>query len=224
MALVFSSLPPLNLRFSDWYSGWFSYTFPIASSSAAHVIPIIRHWFTNTAVPGVLFSDQSPPYNSKDFQDFLMRWGVTYKCSSAEYPQGSAYAELAVKNCKRFLDNYYRGADTDWDSFDRAILQIRNTPHKSNNLSPAMLLYGKRVQDCIPAHKSLLTRDWHQRFQDLIVNSLLIKPDSKQRITAERSNCRHFRSVPPWPFYLAIPNVGTGTESCRKCTTAYAAI
>ena len=29
-----------------------------------------------------------------------------------------------------------------------------------------MLLYGKPVQDCIPAHKSLFTRDWHQRFQD----------------------------------------------------------
>ena len=79
-----------GICYTDWYSGWFSYTFPIPSSSAAHVISIIRHWFTNTAVPDVLFSDQGPPYNSEDFQGFLMRWGVAYKCSSAVYPQGNA--------------------------------------------------------------------------------------------------------------------------------------
>ena len=205
-------------------SGWFSYTFPIASSSAAHVIPIIRHWFPNTAVPDVLFSDQGPPYNSKDFQDFLMRWGVAYKCSSAEYPQGNAYAELAVKNCKRLLDNYYRGADTDWDSFDRAILQIRNTPHKSNNLSLAICCTENRYKTVfLPINRCSLETGTSVS-KTVIENSLLIKRDSRQRITAERSNCRHFRSVPPWPFNLAISNVCTGTESYRKCTTAYAAI
>ena len=155
------------------------------------MIPTLCKWFSDTAVPDVFFSDQGPPYSSTDFQDFLKRWGVAYQCSSAEYPQGNSLAELAVKNCKSLLDKYYCGSRTDWESFDKGVLQIRNTPHKSNNLSPAMLLYGRPVQDAIPAHKSLFTTDWHERFADAD------RKFSDNRTRLETAYNRGTRDLPP---------------------------
>ena len=162
---LFHSHGKTGICYTDWYTGWFCYSFPMESSDASHVIPTLRKWFADTSVPDVLFSDQGPPYSSAAFQDFLQRWGVAYQCSSAEYPQGNARAELAVKNCKALLDKYYRGRSTEWELLDAAIMQIRNTPHKSNNMSPAMLLYGRPVQDTLPAHKSLFSKDWHRRLR-----------------------------------------------------------
>lgn len=155
-----------GIVFTDWYSGWFSWCWPLTSTVTPVIIPILRKFFTDCAVPDILFSDNGPPYNALEFSDFLKRWGICHNPSSAYYPQGNSYAELAVKNIKSLLEKYYNGPNTDWDGFDRAILQIRNTPHKNTNLSPAMLLYGRPVQDALPAHKSMFSHEWHQRIAD----------------------------------------------------------
>ena len=43
----------------------------------------------------------------------------------------------------------------------KGIFQWKNMSHRSIGLSPAIMLYGHPVQDAIPCHKSLLSRNWH---------------------------------------------------------------
>lgn len=179
-----------GLVYTDWYSGWFCYAYPLNVTDASKIIPEMRKWFRDTQVPDIFQSDQGPPFSSVEFQDFLKRWGVAYQCSSAEYPQGNSFAELAVKNIKSLLEKYYKGPQTDWESFDMGLLQVRNTPHK-NGLSPAILMTGKPLQDTVPAHKSLFTRDWHSKVLEFDQNF------ANRRDKMEQLYNRGARDLPP---------------------------
>lgn len=152
-----------GLVYTDWYSGWFCFQYPMKSTDADHVIPLFRKWFQDTAAPDVFWSDNGPPFNSGKFSDFLKRWGVAQKFSSPYYPQGNNYAELAVKNCKSLVNKYWKGPNTDYDDFAKGLMQVRNTPHASTGVSPAMILYGRPTQDALPAHKSFFSKNWHDQ-------------------------------------------------------------
>ena len=130
------------LVITDWYTGWFSVRMVDGDrAEAAFVIRSIREVVCDGAAPDVLFSDQGPPFGSRDVQDFLRRWGVKWEPSSPEYPQSNCYAELAVKNAKGFVTKCWDGKKMDMDKWTEGMLQIRNTPHKSTGLSPAVLLF-----------------------------------------------------------------------------------
>lgn len=148
------------LIISDWYSGWF-FVRQTREADSKFFIKSLREAMCDTAAPDVIWSDQGPPFGSREVTDFLRRWGVRWQPSSPEYPQGNSYAELGVKNAKALIRKCWDGRNLDMEKWTRGMLQARNTPHKTTGLSPAILLYGHPVQDCIPAHKSSFVRSWH---------------------------------------------------------------
>ena len=46
----------------------------------------------------------------------------------------------------------------------RALLQYRNTPSRRDGLSPAQKLFGKPIQDSIPAHHRIFAPQWQKAF------------------------------------------------------------
>ena len=54
-------------------------------------------------VPTSLSSDGGPEFSATPTSEFLSRWGVHHRESSAYYPQSNGRAEVAVKKVKRLL-------------------------------------------------------------------------------------------------------------------------
>ena len=82
-------------------------------------------------VPVELANDGGPEYTSKAFGDFLARWGVRLRVSSAYHASSNGRAEAAVKTTKRALrDNTGPDGQLDTDMFTRALLLLRNTPDR----------------------------------------------------------------------------------------------
>jgi len=52
------------------------------------------------------------------------------------------------------------------DKLCRAILQYRNTPSQKDGLSPAQKLYGRTIQDMMPAHRHLFAPEWQHSAQE----------------------------------------------------------
>ena len=139
------------LVYADRYTGWVT-IHKCEDGSAAALKKTLRMLFGVYGAPRLLSTDGGPPFPSYDVQTFLQVWGVHFRLSSAYYPQSNGRAELSVKVAKRILlDNAGPRGGLDNDKVARALLQHRNTPLQEVGLSPAQLLYGRTLKDCLPS-------------------------------------------------------------------------
>ena len=115
------------------------------------LIKALKHLFAGFGVPTELSSDGGPEFKSADLDDFLHRWGVTHRMSSAYHPRSNGRAEVTVKAMKRLLQNNIGPqGEIDTDRYVQAILQFRNTPDSDSGLSPSEVLFGRPLRDVLP--------------------------------------------------------------------------
>ncbi len=86
----------------------------------------------------------------------------SHKVSTPHYPQSNGKVEATVKSMKRIIRISWNGRSLNQDKFCRALLQYRNTPSRKDSLSPAQKLYGRPVQDIIPAHHRSFSEEWQE--------------------------------------------------------------
>ena len=123
-----------------------------AEAGAAGLIKALRQLFAQFGVPEHFSSDGGPEYTSHIMKDFMSRWGITHRLSSAYHPQSNGRAEVAVKAMKRLLvDNVDKSGNINTDAVMRGMLQLRNTPERDSGLSPAQVLLGRSLRDSLPA-------------------------------------------------------------------------
>ena len=97
----------------------------------------LRALFATFGVPTEISSDGGPEFTAKSTENFLERWGVRHRVSSAHFPSSNGRAELAVKATKRLLmDNVGADGSLDTDEMVRALLTRRNTPEPGCKISP----------------------------------------------------------------------------------------
>ena len=115
------------------------------------LIKALKHLFAGFGVPLELSSDGGPEFKSHDLEDFLSRWGVHHRKSSAYHPRSNGRAEVTVKAMKRLLqENVGVNGEIDSDRYVQAILQFRNTPESDSGLSPSEVLFGHPLRDVLP--------------------------------------------------------------------------
>ena len=121
------------------------------TTGAKGLIKALKRTFATFGIPHELSSDGGPEYTANETDDFLKRWGVKHRLSSAYNPRSNGRAEVAVKAMKRLLrDNVAPNGSVDTESFTRAILQFRNTPDPSTGTSPAEVIFGRALRDMLP--------------------------------------------------------------------------
>ena len=186
----------------DRLSGWveiFKSPHGTTHSGANGLIAALRILFSTFGVPEEISSDGGPEFTASTTADFLKRWGVAHRRSSAYFPQSNGRAEVAVKKAKRILmENVGSNGSLDNDSFLRAILQVRNTPDPDCNISPAEIVFGRPIRDafsfvsrCPKYNNPAIHPTWRRTWQ-------LKEEAMKCRFTrnCEKLN-EHSRKLPP---------------------------
>ena len=111
----------------------------------------LRSMFVTFGVPVEISSDGGPEFTARETDNFLKTWGVRHRLSSAYHAQSNGRAELAVKSTKRLLrENVGPNGDLNTDKFVQALLMKRNTPDPDCRLSPAEVLFGRKIRDTLP--------------------------------------------------------------------------
>ena len=139
---IFSCQGCHYLVYSDRLSGWPCIHDLGRSMVSASVIKPLRRWFAELGVPRKIVTDGGPQFSSKRFKDFCKRWQVEHVQSSPHYHQANGHAEAAVKAVKHLIYKTTSNGDLDVDSFQRGLLEWRNTPRTSGQ-SPAQAVFGR---------------------------------------------------------------------------------
>ncbi|XP_065916180.1 uncharacterized protein [Dysidea avara] len=130
------------------------------NTSTQHLVQSLTQSFCRTAVPDIVWSDGGPQFTSKCFNDFASQWGFEHKTSSPHYPQSNGKVEATVKSMKKIIASSWGNRSVKLNVMCRALLQYRNTPSRKNGQSPAQKLYGRPIQDTLPAHRRSFSPEW----------------------------------------------------------------
>ena len=172
------------LIYADRFSGWVEVE-RLPGGTFRHVKAPLLRWFGTYGVPEHISSDGGPPYNSLEFKKFTETWDITWRKSSAYFPQSNGRAEAAVKSAKRILlgniDRITGALDT--DKATRAILAHRNTPCQDTGIAPSVMLFGRPIRDHLPRHDLKLRPEWNaiaESRENALAKRVLI-PDHNSR-------------------------------------------
>ena len=137
---------------ADRYSNWLS-IFKLKKDDSYHIIEVLRQYFFRWGVAVNITTDGASVFTSTEVKDFLERWGVEHRVSSAYYPRANKRSEIALKSAKRLImDNLGpNGSLNSEDRLARAILAHRNCPDPESGLSAAQIIFGRELKDHLPA-------------------------------------------------------------------------
>ncbi len=147
----------------DCYTDWPEIVHMGTNTTTYQLITALLDIFCRSGAPDVVWSDQGPQFTSHMFQQFSREWGFQHITSSPTYPQSNGKAESAVK---KIIEGAWVQYHLDNTKLARALLQYRNTPSKRDGLSPVQKLFGKPMQDTIPAHHRVFAPQWQHSTQE----------------------------------------------------------
>ncbi len=206
-----------HLILVDCYSDWPTIVLMGHDTTAPRLIKAVRQSFCRTGIPATFWSDGGPQFTSKKFRDFATQWGFTHIVSTPRYPQSNGRVEATVKSMKIIRTSWNSGSLNE-DKLCRALLQYRNTPSRKDGLSPAQKLYGRPVQDMLPAHRRSFAEEWQRSANEAeqLATSNLEKAESAYNAHAHSlpdirigSNVAIQNSETKlWDIYGIVTNIG----------------
>jgi len=123
----------------------------LKTKSCKEIIRILKIHFSRWGTPTILCSDNSP-FNSAEFAKFARDWGFQQVFSSPTYAQSNGKIEKSVQTIKRLMQK----AMDDNSDIHKVILEFRNTPSESSNLSPMELMINRQTRSVLPVANSKL--------------------------------------------------------------------
>ena len=103
-------------------------------------------------IPEQLVTDNWPQFALHDFLTFSKEWDFEHRTSSLYHRQSNGKAESTIKQAKKIL---LKCSKTGSDAF-LALLDHRNTPPVSMQISPAQRLFSRRTRSLLPMTAALL--------------------------------------------------------------------
>ena len=146
------------LVYVDRLSGWpFVDECRNRDMKTSDVKAALCHHFAFGGIPTRIRTDGGLQFASSEFRDLAEEWGFMHTMSSSpHYPQSNGHAEAAVKAIKNLLKKsapFDPSGQLDLDTFDRGLLEWRNTPGP-DGLSSAQILFGRQLRSFIPTHET----------------------------------------------------------------------
>ena len=138
----------------------------LPNSSSSAMCRELSMIVTELGLPVILRSDNSPCYNSTEFQQFLQCYGIRHQTSSPNHPRSNGFLERMVGVAKRLMDK----AGKEGKLWISGLFDYRVTPQLGSIASPLELMTQHAPREkCLPQLPSALgAPEMHQTHQKLI--------------------------------------------------------
>ena len=135
------------------------------STTAPAVILSLERIFATHGLPEKITSDNGPPFQSKEFNDFMKMKGIIHHKVTPLWPQANCYVESFMKPLTKAVRTT-RLEGHDWQPAGYPfLLNYCCTPHSTTGVSPTELLYNRSLHNGIHAVDSSnnLSTDQHRK-------------------------------------------------------------
>ena len=108
----------------------------LPNSTSAAVCKELSMIVTELDLPHIIRSNNSPCYNSKEFQQFLQHYSITHQTSSPNHPRSSGFVERMVGVANKLMDK----AGKEGKPWISGLFDSRITPQSGSIASPLQLM------------------------------------------------------------------------------------
>ena len=147
----------------DYYSDYWELD-ELADTTSLTVIDCTKKHFARYGVPDRVITDNGPQFRSQEYEKFAATWKFEHTTSSPYHSQSNGKAESAVKIAKKLLQK----SKKDHRDVQLAILDWRNTPTESSNVSPSQKFHSRRTRTLLPTAEPLLMPEVPNNVQEAI--------------------------------------------------------
>ena len=128
----------------DAHSKWVD-IYHTKGMTSSETIQCLEHSFAQFGLPISIVSDNGPCFVSQEFQEFIKCRGLRHITTAVYKPSTNGLAERMVQTFKRSLKKSTSTSDIQ-SMIDRFVFDYRLTPHSTTGVSPAELMFGRRLR------------------------------------------------------------------------------
>lgn len=120
------------------------------STTSEKVIECLEKIFTTHGLPLSLRGDNGPQLSSDTFEQYLKNQGIEHRRTTPLWPQANGEVERQNKSLlKRMRKAQAEGKE--WKKeLRKYLVAYRSTPHTTTDVSPAELLFGRKMRTKLP--------------------------------------------------------------------------
>lgn len=151
----------------DAATGWIE-AFPFQKRETVNVIRCLRTVFTRFGIPEVVVSDNAAEFTADYLNEWLKNQGIRKMESPIYFPRSNGLAERAVQTVKTALKGWKEfGTHTEFNAFLQRILFHHRISSFSKGLSPAELVFGRKLRVPIVSRFQQGESVWFQPTKDV---------------------------------------------------------
>lgn len=133
----------------DYYSRYIEIEV-MKSTSSEKITESLMRMFSTHGLPVTLRTDNGPQFVSAHFKEFMEENGIKHQRNTPLWPQANGEVECQNK----FLMKRIRIAHAEGQNWklelQKYLLMYRSTPHSTTGISPAELLFGRKIRTKLP--------------------------------------------------------------------------
>lgn len=133
----------------DYYSRYYEIDI-LKSTVTSKIITCLEEVFSRHGLPESLTSDNGPQFIAAEFAEYIEREGIRHHKNTAKWPQANGEVERQNNSLLKRLQ-IADAEKKDWKRELRTYLTAyRGIPHPTTGMSPAELLFGRKVRTKLP--------------------------------------------------------------------------
>ena len=136
---------------ADRYTG-FLWVYPLTKTTSSDVYNAMWRTFNQFGFPNTLRTDNGPQFVSDSFITYCKTSNIKQEFSSPYFPQSNGHAEKMVGVAKNMIKKSSNLKDL------QQMVQLYNSTPNESKLSPAELMFGRKIRTALPILDSNLGR------------------------------------------------------------------
>ena len=113
--------------------------------------PRLRRIFSRYGVPQRIVTDNAQTFCSTHFANLMAEYGIKHRKITPLYPQANGAVERLNRNINKVVKTAIAEGRNWRFVLDDWLLAYRNTPHSVTGQAPAVLMFGRNLNDKLPA-------------------------------------------------------------------------